>query len=143
MNSFSDININTANITVNIRLSEFNERFNDAQTWLDTAIMNSMLPFMPKRTGSLVQRTRSISTGMAGTGQICAAASPYGRYQYYGVVMVDPVTGSPWATHTPKQVTGRPLKYSQPNATPKWFETAKAKDLGVWTQGVAERLSGK
>ena len=142
MNAFSDINIDRPNVTIHVRLSEFNGRFDDAQMWLDNAVMNSMLPFMPKRTGSMVQRTRARSTAMMGTGEVCAAVPPYGRFQYGGLVMIDPVTGSPWARkNAVKALTDRPLHYSQPGAMPKWFEPAKARDLQMWIDGVEERLT--
>ena len=142
MNTISDIDIDEKSISIHMRLSEFNTRLDDAQMWLDNAVMNSMLPFMPKRTGSMVQRTRARSTAMMGTGEVCAAVAPYGRFQYGGLVMVDPVTGSPWARkNAVKVLTGRPLHYSQPNAQPKWFDAAKARDAQTWINGVAERLT--
>ena len=142
MNTISDIDIDEKSISIHVRLSEFNTRLDDAQMWLDNAVMNSMLPFMPKRTGSMVQRTRARSTAMMGTGEVCAAVAPYGRFQYGGLVMVDPVTGSPWARkNAVKVLTDRPLRYSQPNAQPKWFGAANAKDKKMWIDGVAERLT--
>ena len=48
--------------------------------------------------------------------------------------MVDPETGSPWARKGAKKkiVTGRNIDYSNPKATPHWFDTAKEKYGKTW-----------
>lgn len=104
-----------------------------ARFMLESQIMNDMKPYMPIRTGSLIQRTSAETASMHGSGLISAAAPPYGRFQYFGKVMVDPETGSPWARKGAKKVlTDRPLRYSNPAATPEWFETAKKNHLKEW-----------
>lgn len=68
---------------------------------------------------------------------------PYGRFQYGGKVMVDAVTGSPWARPGAKKiVTDRPLKYSRPEATDHWFDAAKAQHGETWIAEVKRRAGG-
>lgn len=78
---------------------------------------------------------------MAGTGKVCAGTAPMGRFLYEGKVMVDPVTGSPWARPGAKKVvTDRPLTYANPKATPHWFDTAKDLHLKDWEKLVADTM---
>ena len=39
--------------------------------------------------------------------------------------------------------TDRPLKYSNPQAVPEWFEHAKRQYGQFWIEGVAEKIGGK
>ena len=67
----------------------------------------------------------------------------WGRFLYEGKVMVDPVTGSPWARKGAKKVvTERPLTYSNPKATPHWFDTAKDAHGIAWVKGVKQIAGG-
>ena len=112
-----------------------------AQWRLDTQIMQDMIPFMPQQTGAFVNITQAQSSAMAGTGKVCAGTAPMGRFLYEGKVMVDPETGSPWARAGAKKVvTDRPLTYSNPKATPHWFETAKDLHLKDWEKLVADTM---
>ena len=104
--------------------------------------MNDMVPYMPHRDGNFVNVTRLQSAALAGSGKVVAAAPPMGRFLYEGKVMVDPVTGSPWARKGAKKVvTERPLTYSNPKATPHWFDTAKDAHGKAWVKGV-KRIAG-
>lgn len=112
-----------------------------AQWRLDTQIMQDMIPFMPQQTGAFINITQAQSSAMAGTGKVCAGTAPMGRFLYEGKVMVDPETGSPWARAGAKKVvTDRPLTYSNPKATPHWFETAKDLHLKDWEKLVADTM---
>lgn len=134
----------SANMRVNVNLNRLNENLYRAQFALDTQIMNDMIPYMPMNTGTLIQVTRAKSAATAGTGMVCAAAAPYGRFQYYGKVMVDPQTNSPWARKGAKKiVTDRPLDYSNPKAQPEWFQVAKDKNLNKWVQKVKNKVGGR
>ena len=114
-----------------------------AQWRLDTQIMQDMIPFMPQQTGAFINITQAQSSAMAGTGKVCAGTAPMGRFLYEGKVMVDPETGSPWARAGAKKVvTDRPLTYSNPMATPHWFETAKNLHLKDWEKLVADTMGG-
>lgn len=134
----------SANMRVNVNPKRVNENLYRAQFALDTQIMNDMIPYMPMNTGTLIQVTRAKSAATAGTGMVCAAAAPYGRFQYYGKVMVDPQTNSPWARKGAKKiVTDRPLDYSNPKAQPEWFQVAKDKNLNKWVQKVKNKVGGR
>lgn len=119
----------------------FKKRMQRAQFALDSQIMTDMTPIMPMVTGTFINNTRAISASWAGTGKVCAAAPPYGRFLYYGKVMVDPVTGSPWARAGVKKVlTDRDLKFQRPSAVPMWFETAKQQHIQSWLRTVKKEL---
>lgn len=130
-------------ITVDVSLNRFEKQFQDAQYYLDGEVMNDMVPYMQHRDGIFVNLTRMRSAALQGTGKVIAGAPPQGRFLYEGKVMVDPVTGSPWARKGAKKVvTERPLTYSNPKATPRWFDTAKEKHGKSWIKGVKKIAGG-
>lgn len=60
-------------------------------------------------------------------------ATPYARYLYYGLLMVDSKTGSAWAREGDKKVlTSKPLKYSKEAASKLWCEKARAEYGEDW-----------
>ena len=129
-------------IKVDVKLDRFEKQFQEAQYYLDGQVMNDMVPYMPHRDGIFVNLTRMRSAALQGTGKVVAGAPPQGRFLYEGKVMIDPVTGSPWARKGAKKVvTERPLTYSNPKATPHWFDTAKDAHGKAWVKGV-KRIAG-
>ena len=115
-----------ATIELEVDLSRFNKQYGKAQYVLDSAVMKDMTPYMPQRTGVFIDVTKAMSAAIAGSGTVIAAAPPMGRFLYEGKVMVDEKTGSPWARPGAKKVvTDRDLDYSNPRATPHWYDTAK------------------
>lgn len=143
LKDFPNISIVSADLKVHIDMSRINNNLHKAQWWLDNQVMTDMVPYMPHNTGSFVNITRAQSASLAGTGEVVAGAAPMGRFLYNGVVMVDPETGSPWARPGAKKiVTERPLTYSNPRATPKWFDTAKENHGNQWIAGVKARAGG-
>lgn len=94
-------------------------------------------PFVPMLTGSLKNRTQVKDDYIVYPG-------PYARYLYHGMLMVDPATGSPWATYgAHKVLTARPLQFnhaSHPQATAYWFEAAKKKNLRAWKAEIVRVL---
>ena len=139
---FPGFSLVQGDITVDVSLNRFEKQFQEAQYYLDSQIMNDMVPYMPHRDGNFVNVTRLQSAALAGSGKVVAAAPPMGRFLYEGKVMVDPVTGSPWARKGAKKVvTERPLTYSNPKATPHWFDTAKDAHGKAWVKGV-KRIAG-
>lgn len=139
---FPGFSLVEGDITVDVSLNRFEKQFQDAQYYLDGEVMNDMVPYMPHRDGIFVNLTRMRSAALQGTGKVIAGAPPQGRFLYEGKVMVDPVTGSPWARKGAKKVvTERSLTYSNPKATPKWFDTAKEKHGKAWIKGV-KRIAG-
>ena len=130
-------------VNMHIDLDRFEKQYNLAQFALDSTIMANMVPYMPHDTGTFINVTKAMSAALAGTGKVVAAAPPMGRFLYEGKVMVDPVTNSPWARPGAKKVvTDRDLKYSNPKATPHWFDTAKEKHGKSWVKLVKKEAGG-
>lgn len=144
MNKFPNYHFDQDGVTIRINMKRSNANLARAQIWLEQQIMNDMLPVMPLLTGSLQQRTRAMNTIMLGSGQVWAAAPPYGRFLYGGKVMVDPVTGSPWARKSAKKIlTGRDLTFSRPGAVARWFEAVKPAQLPRWKAGITKIINGR
>lgn len=140
---FPSFSIVEGDIKIKVDLSRFEKQYQEAQFWLDSQVMNDMVPYMPHQTGTFVNLTRAQSASLAGSGEVVAAAPPMGRFLYEGKVMVDPVTKSPWARKGAKKVlTERDLTYSNPKATPHWFDTAKQNHGKSWIDGVKKRAGG-
>lgn len=136
-------NVSKPDIEMRINLSRFEKQFEEAQYALDSMVMEDMVPYMPHQTGTFINVTRAMSAALAGSGKVVAAAPPMGRFLYEGKVMVDPVTGSPWARAGAKKiVTDRDLKYGNPKATPHWFDTAKEKHGKSWIREVKKIAGG-
>lgn len=135
-----------ADIELEVDLTRFNKQYGDAQKSLDEMVMTSMLPYMPHRDGVFIDVTRAMSASLAGSGTVVAAAPPFGRFLYEGKVMVDEVTGSPWARKGAKKiVTDKNLDFDKShnrNVTDHWFETAKKKHLDEWLKEVKETAGG-
>lgn len=141
---YPQISIVEADVKVNIDFNKISDRIGQAQFWMDNQIMTDMVPLMPYQTGTLVNLTRARSAAVAGAGMVYAAVGPYGRFQYMGKVMVDPVTNSPWARKDAKKVlTDKNLTYGNPEAVPKWFDEAKKLHGQEWIQGVTDIIGGK
>lgn len=129
-------------MALNVDLSRFERQYERAQYALDSMIMTSMKPYMPMQTGTFINVTSAQSAALAGTGKVVAAAAPMGRFLYEGKVMVDPATNSPWARPgARKVVVDKDLEYSNPRATPHWFDTAKQKHGKSWERAV-KRIAG-
>ena len=142
MISQTHYNYSKPNLEMRINLSRFEKQYEDAQKKLDSMVMTDMKPYMPHQTGTFINITSAQSASLAGSGTVVAAAAPMGRFLYEGKVMVDPLTGSPWSRAGAKKVvTDRDLKYSNPKATPHWFDTAKKNHGASWVK-VAKRYAG-
>ena len=143
MISKTHYNYSKPNLEMRINLSRFEKQYEDAQKKLDSMVMTDMKPYMPHQTGTFINITSAQSASLAGSGTVVAAAAPMGRFLYEGKVMVDPVTGSPWARPGAKKVvTDRELKYSNPKATPHWFDTAKENHGKSWVREVKKIAGG-
>lgn len=132
-------------INMYIDLQRFEKQFSNAQYKLDSMVMTSMVPFMPKQTGTFINVTRAMSAAIAGSGKVVAAAPPHGRFLYEGKVMIDPDTGSPWARKgAKKEATNKDLDFfkgKNPNVQARWFEAAKKRDGEKWLVQV-KRIAG-
>lgn len=132
-----------ATIELEVDLSRFNKQYGKAQYVLDSAVMKDMTPYMPQQTGTFINVTKAMSASIAGSGKVVAAAPPMGRFLYEGKVMVDEKTGSPWARPGAKKVvTDRDLDYSNPKATPHWYDTAKKNHGKSWVNTVKKIAGG-
>lgn len=143
---FEGFSVKRAGVDIKLDMSRIEGNFNKAQYALDSAVMTSMVPFMPHRDGSFIQKTRAESASMAGTGEVVAAAAPEGRFLYNGKVMIDPVTKSAYARKAAKKIlTTQSLKFSKnhnPKARAKWFDAAKKADGDKWVRTVKEIAGG-
>lgn len=94
-------------------------------------------PYVPALTGSLNERTQVIGNSIIYPG-------PYARYLYYGKLMVDPETGSAWASKGATKVeTNKNLVFTQemhPQAQAHWFEASKAQNIDKWIDTAAKAV---
>lgn len=156
---FKGFSIITDAVEIKVSMKRIEDNFNKAQYGLDSAIMLSMIPFMPKQTGQFINVTQAMSQSLAGSGIVVAAAPPQGRYLYEGKKMVDSQTGKGPAKITtgPGEyvlrfrkgakltATNQPLKYTKsanPSAQDHWFEPAKEKDGKEWVKTVKKIAGG-
>ena len=152
---FKGFSIIAGDLKVKLSLSRFDEQYKKAQYQLDGDVMNSMVPFMPMISGSFINTTRAASAAVQGSGRVCAAYGPQGRYLYEGKVMVDEVTGSPFARKGAKKVlvsqyAGKTaakenIEYTHqahPKAQDHWFDAAKAADGKTWVRKVKATAGG-
>jgi hypothetical protein len=128
-----------------IDLSRFEGQYSRAQYELDSMVMTSMIPYMPKDTGTFINVTLGMSQALAGSGKVVAAAPPMGRFLYEGKVMVGEKTRSAFAAKGERKVTtDRELDYSRhanPKVTSHWFDTAKKNHGSAWIKK-AKKLAG-
>lgn len=121
------------------------KQFHKAQCFVDSETIRLMKRYTPARNLFLSEKAPVLGTKI-GSGRIYYLA-PYGRYQYYGKLMVSSVNGSAWARHGEKKVlTGRSLHYStlrHPEAQAKWFETTKQRYKKQILRGAAAIAGGK
>lgn len=148
---FKEISVVSGDIKINLNLDRFSDQFNRAQFELDSMVMTSMVSFMPMQDGSFINRTKAESASLAGTGEVCAAVPPQGRFLYEGKTMVDEKTGSPWARKYAEKVLVS--QYSgKTNAKPNltysngrrshWFDAAKERDLNTWIRETKKVAGG-
>ena len=104
--------------------------------------MKDTSPFVPHLTGSLDRSAHIVESNTGAAIIYGGGGVTYARYLYYGMLMVDPETGSAWARKgTTKVLTDKPLKYStggHPKACARWFVASKAENLEKW-KGTARK----
>ena len=146
---FPDIHITSERdgirMQADVDFDRFERSFSKSQFQLDSMVMTDMVPYMPMITGTFINLTKARSAAIAGTGYVYAAAPPYGRFLYYGKVMVSPTTGSAFArAGERKVVTSRDLEYTKtfhPLVHAEWFEEAKRRNKAKWIK-LAKRKAG-
>lgn len=136
---FKNFSVVTEGVNIEVDMSRLERNFNEAQLRLDSAIMTSMEPFMPKQSGQFIDVTTGMSAAIAGTGQVVAAAPPMGRFLYEGKAMVGQYSRSAWAKKGEKKVlSGGKLDYSRGGS--HWFDKAKEKDMDSWEEVVKKAI---
>lgn len=149
------IRVPKCSLEMSVDLARMNLQFTEAQFYLDSRVMTDMVPYMPKQTGTFVNLTKAKSAAIAGSGKVIAAAPPYGRFLYKGLVMVDEKTGSPFARKGGKKVlvsqyagltnAKKELAFNKskhPRVQKEWFEAAKKVKLKSWLKQTAKRAGG-
>ena len=150
-------------VRVKVDLGSLERRMQEAQQWLGDRVLEDCRACMPMSTGAMQQLSRTESQPLVDrscvrdSGKQVVFPGPYAGYLYRGKVMVDSETGK-----GPRKIptgpgeyvlrfkkgaklvpTDRPLKYSNPQAVPEWFEHAKRLHGQFWIEGVAEKIGGK
>ncbi len=132
------ININSAQIAMQIRAASQRAVAVTAQQAL--ADCNS---YCPKDQGML-KNSAEIHSDLE-NGKL-VWKTPYARFLYHGVVMVDPATGSPYAREGQTKVVLAPekelefSKHPNPNAGSHWCEKAYADHHEEWERIFQETL---
>ena len=126
------VNINSAQIAVDIRAASEKARGITSQQAL--ADCNE---YVPDDQDALVNSSNIHSDILHGK---LVWSTPYARYLYHGVLMVDPKTGSAWAREGQTKVKVSPevrLKFDKrknPTAGSHWCERAQADHGEEWRQ---------
>lgn len=97
-------------------------------------------PYVPAMTKSMANRIHPEHERLTDSTEIhkdtIIYPGPYARFLYYGKLMIDPDTGSPWAPKgATKVITGTDLNISKSvhsKAQSHWFEASKAQNLPKW-----------
>lgn len=111
------------------------------QKFIDQEVIRLMDPYTPHLNGVLI-KSATLGTKI-GSGEIHQNA-PYARYQYYGKLMVSPITGSAWSHGESKVLTDKDLVHNKSKnalAGPFWFERMKADKKEQILRG-ARKLAG-
>ena len=124
-----------------------------AQDVLDAAVLDDMLRYVPKDTGTLQSEIVTINALERGRVIIYPPNSEYAHYQHEGVVYEDPVLkaagfyidGVGWRSRkgVKKVRTTRKLKYSQPDAKSNWGRYAISHHKKEWLKKVKKALRGE
>lgn len=137
MRHLRDTTIIEGHVRVDLRLAKYRQRFPAAQRWLGNQVLTDNKPNMPLRAGNLQQRSSATPDGTA-----VVFPGPYARFLYMGKVMVDPMTGSPWARKDAVKVTTeRDLTFQVGVA--HWAEVTASQKRAEWAQGCARIISGR
>ena len=97
----------------------------EVQKFIDNEVMRQSLPYMPNMNGVL--QNAMMSQTVIGSGQI-RQNTPYARYQYYGVLFVDPITlkGSFYDARTGRHWSRKGVaKIPDPNGRMLNYNTSK------------------
>lgn len=116
----------TVNVKTDLDFGKYESRVERAQEILTNEVLKDTRQFVPFLNGVLA------NTAQASRNTI-TYSTPYARFLWQGLVMVDPETGSPWARPgATKVVTGKNLVFSNGKARAKWIEPSKAANMATW-----------
>ena len=101
-------------------IGRFNKRYSAAQKFLDSEVLRDSAPYVPMRTGNLMNS--GVTGTDIGSGRIVYNA-PYAKRMYYGVDF-----------HFSKD--------KHPQACAQWFEKAKSLKKDAWIRGVNKIVRG-
>ena len=101
-------------------VSRFHPKYQKAQQFLDGEVLKDSAPYVPMRTGNLMNSGQLGTT--IGSGEIVYNA-PYARRMYYGTSL-------------------NFSKDKHPQACAQWFEKAKANKKKAWIDGVNKIVKG-
>lgn len=145
-NLAKNIKIREKGIKVDIRFDRLNKQLDNAQSALTTTVFQDMKPYMPNPNMAEIVDDKTI----------IAAKGPQGRFLYEGKKMVGANTGSAYAKRGERKVLVREkfkssgkygqderLHYTNPQARPHWFDTAKNKHLRDWLKKIKKIAGGK
>lgn len=140
------IKMSTDAMSVNISFDRMARYMSASQRALDKQILEDMVNYIPMESGNLTRQTLAINQDNIGTGELVLDLTDYARYLYHGKLMVDPETGSAWASPGAiKVLTEQDLVYNQSShekAGAEWFERAKDDRKRTWLK-VARQAIGK
>ena len=101
-------------------IKRFSPRYEEAQRFLDSEVLKDSAPYVPMRSGNLMN---SGNTGtVIGSGKVIYNA-PYAKRLYYGQHFAF-------------------SKDKHPKACAQWFESAKAAKKSSWLAGVRRIIKG-
>lgn len=107
-------------------------------------ILDKCNKFCPEDQGELIKSSSSHSYYAEEEGSPALHllwVSPYARYLYYGLLMVDPITMSPWAEEGVRKIlTEVPLNYSKGEACKLWCEKAFSEYGEEWRKMIEDKI---
>ncbi|MCM1200247.1 MAG: hypothetical protein NC548_31265 [Lachnospiraceae bacterium] len=129
-----NINVNNGGVSVNINMTRFGIKLDNAQDALDNEFLTRMLQHVPGEDGGALRADIKAFNETNGERGVIYAYNPngvpYGRYQHGGIMYADPQTGkgafySPnygfWSRPGVEKVkTNRMLRYQNPDARNRW-----------------------
>lgn len=101
-------------------VGRFNKKYSAAQKFLDNEVLKDSAPYVPMRTGNLMNS--GVLGTVLGSGKIVYNA-PYAKAMYYGTSF-------------------NFSKDKHPQACAQWFEKAKAAKKDTWLAGVRKIVKG-
>lgn len=126
------VNINSTRIAAKISAAG-----NRAVTAIAQTVLDDINKYVPDDQGQLIASSETHSDIEHG---VLVWATPYARYLYHGVLMVDPATGSAYAREGQTKVVASPevkLKFDKqkhPKAGSHWCERAYADKHEEWQE---------